>query len=100
MVHDGAEFIVGDEFGVATDSTQCAEDLGASVVLGRCDPFEVGGRVVEHVTVKMVALIAFRSWSMEGGAHERVAGFAAEIAHYWIFRTRYTITTAPSFLLA
>ena len=81
MVHDGAEFIVGDEFGVATDSTQRAEDFGASDILGGCDPFEVGGGVVEHVAVEMVALVAIRSRSMERGAHERVAGFVAKLAH-------------------
>ena len=93
MVHDGTEFIVGDEFGVATDSTQCAEDLGASVVLGRCDPFEVGGRVVEHVAVEMVALVAIRSWSMEGCAHEGMAGFSAKMAHLWILTSRYAVAT-------
>lgn len=81
MVHDGAEFIVGDEFGVATDSTQRAQDFGSSDILGGCDPFEVGGRVVEFVAVEVVALIAFRSWSMEGGTHKDVTGFVAEIAH-------------------
>ena len=75
MVHDGAELIVRDEFGVATDSTQRSENLGAADVLGGCDPFEVGGRVVEYVAVEMVALVAIRSWSMERCAHERVAEF-------------------------
>ncbi len=75
MVHDGTEFIVRDELGVATDSTQRAQDFGASDVLGGCDPFEVSGRVVEHVAVEVVALIANRSGAMEGGTYKKVAEF-------------------------
>ena len=90
MVHDGAEFIIGDELGVATDSTQSAQDFGAPDILGRCDPFEVGGGVVEYVAVEMVTLIAIRSWSMERGAHERVAGFVAKLAHNRISPTMRT----------
>ena len=89
VVHDGTEFIVGDELGVATDSTQRAQDFGASDILGGCDPFEVGGRVVEHVAVEMVALVAIRSWSMERCAHERVAEFIV-LAHNRISPTMRT----------
>ena len=75
--------------------TETTEDVGTSAVLGRGDPLEVGGTVVEVVAVKVIAfrlhhLLRYYECgtrAMPGGADEYVTGATTALANDRVART-------------
>lgn len=48
----------GEGAGVSAGGTEALEDAGTAAVLGRGDPLEVGGMIVEDVAIEMVAYLS------------------------------------------
>ena len=57
-IEDGEELRAGEGAGVSAGGAEVAEDAGTAEVLGRGDPLEVGGMIVEDVAIEMVAYLS------------------------------------------
>ena len=57
-IEDGEELGAGEGAGVSAGGTEALEDAGTAAVLGRGDPLEVGGMIVEDVAIEMVAYLS------------------------------------------
>ena len=82
--------VLGEQVGAISGEglgTEGAEDAGTAAVLGRGDPLEVGGTVVEVIAIHVVTFQAFRAWTMPGGADEYVAGATTALTNDRVART-------------